>query len=101
MSFHLIAAAPDAALLTDRPVIRREDRAVIDSLLGDDVRPTPWLAVPVTTAILVAAWAMYRLVEMPGNRLLRGLGTRLLLPKRPAVMASAAPVRAADATGAQ
>lgn len=74
------------------------------ALLGDDVRPGPWLAVPVTAAILVAAWAMYRLVEMPGNTLLRRLGTRLLLPKRPAaVVAAVTPGLAvplgADATG--
>lgn len=51
-------------------------------LLGKDVRPAPVLAVPVTAVILVAAWAMYRLVEMPGNTLLRTLGTRLLLGKQ-------------------
>lgn len=73
------------------------------ALLGDDVRPTPLLAVPVTAVILVAAWAMYKLIEMPGNTLLRALGTRLLLPKRPAAVAATAVAvpLATDTTGAE
>ncbi|WP_115561797.1 acyltransferase family protein [Xanthomonas arboricola] len=48
----------------------------------DGVPPRPVLAVPIIAITIAAAWAMYRLVEMPGNTLLRRLGTRLLL--RPA-----------------
>lgn len=55
-------------------------------VLMGDMSPSPALAIPVTVAILLAAWAMYRLVELPGAKLLRGLGTRLLI-KRPAVAA--------------
>jgi hypothetical protein len=61
-------------------------------VLMGDMPPTPALAIPVTAAILLAAWAMYRLVELPGAKLLRGMGTQLLI-KRPAVAAVvAAPV---------
>lgn len=55
-------------------------------VLMGDMPPTPALAVPVTVAILLAAWAMYRWVELPGATLLRGLGTRLLV-RPPAVAA--------------
>ncbi|MEA9556383.1 acyltransferase [Xanthomonas nasturtii] len=48
----------------------------------DGVPPRPVLAIPIIAITIAAAWAMYRLVEMPGNTLLRRLGTRLLL--RPA-----------------
>ncbi|WP_223572216.1 acyltransferase family protein [Xanthomonas citri] len=50
-------------------------------LLGKSAHPTPALAIPVMAAVLAAAWAMYRLVEMPGNKFLRGLGDKLLLRK--------------------
>jgi peptidoglycan/LPS O-acetylase OafA/YrhL len=53
-------------------------------VLMGDLRPAPALAIPVTVAILLAAWAMYRWVELPGATLLRALGTRLLI-RRPAV----------------
>jgi len=61
-------------------------------VLMGDTPPTPALAIPVTVAILLAAWGMYRWVELPGATLLRGWGTRLLI-RRPAVTALAmAPV---------
>ncbi|WP_046964603.1 acyltransferase family protein [Xanthomonas pisi] len=52
----------------------------------DGMPPRPALALPIITVTVAAAWAMYRLVEMPGNTLLRRLGTRLLL--RPPVAAA-------------
>jgi peptidoglycan/LPS O-acetylase OafA/YrhL len=52
-------------------------------IIGD--RPlTHAMAAAATLAILVLAWIMYRTIELPGSRLLRTLGTRLLLAPRPA-----------------
>ncbi len=55
-------------------------------VLMDRMPPRPVLALPIIAITVAAAWAMYRLVEMPGNTLLRRLGTRLLL--RPPVAAA-------------
>lgn len=52
----------------------------------DGMPPRPAVALPIIAVTVAAAWAMYRLVEMPGNTLLRRLGTRLLL--RPPVAAA-------------
>lgn len=43
---------------------------------------TPAMAVGVTAIILLLAWAMYRTIEMPGSKLLRRIGQRILLPNR-------------------
>ncbi|MCC8495808.1 acyltransferase [Xanthomonas hortorum pv. gardneri] len=69
-------------------------------IFGNTSGRTPLLAAGTFVLILVAAWAMYRLVELPGNRLLRKLGTRLLLdryatnkqPQRPAMSALVVPL---------
>ena len=54
MSFHLIAAAPDAALLTDRPVIGRKERAVVE------------------TAVDLLVQAQARLAEVEAHRAAEG-----------------------------
>ncbi|AUJ12296.1 acyltransferase [Xanthomonas oryzae pv. oryzae] len=56
----------------------------------DGMQPRPALALPIGAITIAAAWSMYRLVEMPGNTLLRRLGTRLLLPPRTAPVPSSA-----------
>lgn len=61
-------------------------------VLMGDMQPTPALAIPVTAAILLAAWAMYRWVELPGATLLRGLGTRVLIRRSAAAAVAMAPV---------
>ncbi|WP_349657437.1 acyltransferase [Xanthomonas sp. 10-10] len=60
--------------------------------------PRPALALPIIAITIAAAWTMYRLIEMPGNTLLRQLGTWLLLRPRsapvvvPAAVEGAGPV---------
>ncbi|WP_093136932.1 acyltransferase [Pseudoxanthomonas sp. GM95] len=55
-------------------------------LLGQQPH-TPGVAAATTLAILALAWLMYRTIELPGSRLLRNLGTRLLLKPQPVVIA--------------
>jgi peptidoglycan/LPS O-acetylase OafA/YrhL len=58
-------------------------------IIGD--RPlTHAMAGATTLAILVLAWIMYRTIELPGSKLLRKIGTRLLLAPRPAIVAPVA-----------
>ncbi|MFO3705672.1 acyltransferase family protein [Xanthomonas codiaei] len=53
-------------------------------VIMDGLPPRPALALPIIAVTLAAAWTMYRLIEMPGNTLLRRLGTWLLLRPRSA-----------------
>lgn len=62
-------------------------------IIGD--RPLTYpMAAATTLTILVLAWIMYRTIEMPGSRLLRNLGTRLLLKPRQTAATSIAPTGA-------
>ncbi|WOB47953.1 acyltransferase [Xanthomonas hydrangeae] len=45
-------------------------------LLGDHAH-TPAMAALITLVVFLLAWLMYRVIELPGNTLLRRIGTRL------------------------